>query len=134
MSSDKSRVEAWLRLLEGRLGIDRQGRTVWVWLLPPALGLITALVVLFLPGVSADMGLFGSVALAVFGLLAVTVIASIYLISFDKDHNQEAHIDDVRGSGHDPQRVTGGHPSAGSRHRTKPRRRDRRITSAAERQ
>jgi len=101
MSSDKPRVEAWLRLLEGRLGIDRQGRTVWVWLLPPALGLITALVVLFLPGVSADMGLFGSVALAVFGLLAVTVIASIYLISFDKDHNQEAHIEDVLGSGHD---------------------------------
>ncbi len=62
---------------------------MWVWLLPPALGLITALVVLFLPGVSADMGLFGSVALAVFGLLAVTVIGSIYLISFDKDHDQE---------------------------------------------
>jgi len=101
MSSDTARVEAWLRLLEGRLGIDREGRTVWVWLLPPGLGLVTALVVLFMPGVSADMGLFGSVALAVFGLLAVTVICSIYLISFDKDHNQDAAIDELRGSGHD---------------------------------
>jgi hypothetical protein len=93
--------QTWLRLLEGRLGIDREGRTVWVWVLPPGLGLVTALMVLFMPGVSTDMGLFGSVALAVFGLLAVTVIASIYLISFDKDHNQEASDDDLPASAHD---------------------------------
>ncbi len=104
MSVGNARVQAWLRLLEGKLGIDRDGRTVWVWLLPPGLGLVTALMVLFMPGVSTDMGLFGSVALAVFGLLAVTVIASIYLISFDKDHNQQALADDLPTSdrGHDP--------------------------------
>lgn len=101
MYSGKARIQAWLRLLEGRLGIDREGRTVWVWLLPPGLGLITALMVLFMPGVSTDMGLFGSVTLAVFGLLAVTVIASIYLISFDKDHNQQAPADDLPASGDD---------------------------------
>lgn len=101
MSSERTRVGAWLRRLEGVLGIDRQGRTVWVWLLPPGLGLVTALMVLFMPGVSTDMGLFGSVALAVFGLLAVTAIASIYLISFDKDHNQQALDDDRPTSGGD---------------------------------
>lgn len=34
MSSATARIEARLRLLEGRLGIDREGRTVSVWLLP----------------------------------------------------------------------------------------------------
>jgi hypothetical protein len=35
MSSIKSRVEAGSSVSEIRLGIDREGRTVWVWLLPP---------------------------------------------------------------------------------------------------
>ncbi len=99
MSAIKARVEAGFKRLERKLGIDREGRSVWVWLLPPGLGLVTAVMVLFLPGVSSDMGLFGSVTLAIFGLLAVTMIASIYLISFDKDHNQQApdEVSPVRG-------------------------------------
>jgi hypothetical protein len=50
--------------------------------------------VLFMPGLSSGMGLFGTLTLAIFGLLAVTAIASIYLIAFDNDHNQQAPIED----------------------------------------
>ncbi len=114
MSSSTGRVEAVLRHLERKLGIDRQGRTVWVWLLPPALGLITALMVLFMPGVATDMGLFGSVTLAIFGLLAVTLIASIYLISFDKDHNQQAD-DEEPPAGGDAQPFSGDTPVMATR-------------------
>ena len=34
MSPIKARVEAAFKRLEGKLGIDREGRSVWVWLLP----------------------------------------------------------------------------------------------------
>lgn len=45
MTSIKGHVESALKHLEQRLGIDRQGRTVWVWLLPPSIGLVAALLV-----------------------------------------------------------------------------------------
>jgi len=112
LPSGKSRIETWLRAFEGKLRIDREGRTVWVWLLPPGLGVIAALMVLFIPGVSTDMGLVGTVALAIFGLLAVTLIATIYLISFDKDHNQEAPAADLPALSHD--QATGSDPAAGT--------------------
>jgi hypothetical protein len=77
MSSIKARVEAGFKRFESALGVDREGRTVWVWHLPPGMGLVTAVMVLFMPGLSSGMGLFGRVTLAIFGLLAVTTIASI---------------------------------------------------------
>jgi hypothetical protein len=101
MSSIKARVEAGFMRLERKLGIDREGRSVWVWLLPPGIGLFTAVMVMLMPGFSSEMGLFGSLTVAVFGLLAVTAIASIYLISFDNDHNQQAPVDDPPAPGDD---------------------------------
>jgi hypothetical protein len=101
MSSIKARVEAGFKRFESKLGIDREGRTVWVWLLPPGMGLVTAVMVLFMPGLSSGMGLFGTLTLAIFGLLAVTTIASIYLIAFDNDHNQQAPIEDPPATGHE---------------------------------
>jgi hypothetical protein len=101
MGSLKPRVEAGLRRLERKIGIDREGRTVWVWLLPPAIGLITAVLVPFMPGLPDAMGLFDRLTLAVFGMFTMTAIASIYLISFDNDHNQQAPIDDPPAGGSD---------------------------------
>jgi hypothetical protein len=104
MTAIKGTLETAFRRLEGKLGIDREGRSVWVWLLPPAIGLATALLVPFMPGLPATMGLFDRITLAIFGLITMTVIASIYLISFDNDHNQQAPVDDSppRSDGDDP--------------------------------
>jgi hypothetical protein len=93
MASVKARVEAGLRRLERKIGIDREGRTVWVWLLPPAIGLLTGFLVPFMPGLPDSMGLVDRLTLSVFGFLTMTAIASIYLISFDNDHNQQAPVD-----------------------------------------
>ena len=106
MAAIKGSLENAFRRLEGKLGIDREGRSVWVWLLPPAIGLATAVLVPFMPGLPAAMGLVDRITLALFGLITMTVIASIYLISFDNDHNQQAPVDDppARGDGDDPRR------------------------------
>ena len=53
MASRKERLEAFFRGIERRLGIDREGRTVWVWLMPPAVGIISAVLVAFMPGLPA---------------------------------------------------------------------------------
>ena len=93
MSSIKPRIDADLRRFERKIGIDREGRTVWVWLLPPGIGLITAALAPFMPGLPDSMGLIYRLALSVFGFITMTAIASIYLISFDNDHNQQAPVD-----------------------------------------
>ena len=46
-------------------------------------------------------GWFGRLTLAIFGLLSVTTIASIYLIAFDNDHNQTPPVEDPPAPGHD---------------------------------
>src|ERR1700690_3118015 len=71
MASFKPRVEAGLRRLERKIGIDREGRTVWVWLLPPGIGLVTAALVPFMPGLPDAMGLFDRLTLAVFGMFTM---------------------------------------------------------------
>ena len=101
MSPIKARVEAAFKRLESKLGIDREGRSVWVWLLPPGIGLVTAAVVLLMPGLSNGVSLPDRLTLAVFGLLAVTTIASIVLISFDNAHNQQAPVAAPPDPGHD---------------------------------
>jgi hypothetical protein len=101
MGSLKPRVEAGLRRLEQKIGIDREGRTVWVWLLPPGIGLVTAGLVSFMPGMPDSMDLFDRLTLAVFAMFTMTAVASIYLISFDNDHNQQAPADDPPARGRD---------------------------------
>ena len=90
MASAKERLAAHFRRLEGRLGIDREGRTVWVWLLPPGIGIVSAVLVAFMPGLPNDVGWVYRLPFAFFALLTMTAIASIYLITFDNDHNQQA--------------------------------------------
>jgi len=97
MNSVKSRIESDLRRFEQRIGIDREGRTVWVWLMPLGVGVISAALAPFMPGLPDAMGWPERLVLSIFALLTMTAIASIYLISFDNDHNQQAPVEDSPG-------------------------------------
>ncbi len=55
-----------------------------------------------MPGLPGEMGLIDRVTLSIFGFVTMTAIASIYLISFDNDHNQQAPVDDPPSRGDDP--------------------------------
>src|ERR1700730_6052852 len=101
MASIKTRLAAFFRRLEGRLGIDREGRSVWVWLLPPGVGIVSAVLVAFMPGLPDDLGWVYRLPFSFFALVTMTAIASIYLITFDNDHNQQAAVDDEPGRGDD---------------------------------
>ena len=101
MASIKVRLAALFRRLERRLGIDREGRSVWVWLLPPGVGIVSAVLVAFMPGLPDDVGWMYRLPFSFFALLTMTLIASIYLITFDNDHNQQAAVDDGPGRGDD---------------------------------
>jgi len=97
MTSVKSHIETDLRRFEQRLGIDREGRTVWVWLMPLAVGVIAGALAPFMPGLPDATAWPERLALAVFALVTMTAIASIYLISFDNDHNQQADTEESPG-------------------------------------
>jgi hypothetical protein len=101
MASLKERLAALFRRLERRLGIDREGRSVWVWLLPPCIGIVSAVLVAFMPGLPDDVGWVYRLPFSFFALVTMTLIASIYLITFDNDHNQQAAVDDEPGRGDD---------------------------------
>ena len=101
MASLKDRLAALFRRLERRLGIDREGRSVWVWLLPPCIGIVSAVLVAFMPGLPDDVGWVYRLPFSFFALVTKTLIASIYLITFDNDHNQQAAVDDEPGRGDD---------------------------------
>ena len=112
-------MKAWLagssRGLEQRLGIDREGRTVWVWLLPPAVGVASGVLIAFMPGLPDSLSWAARLPFSVFAFMTMTLIASIYLIQFDNDHNQEAAVDDDPGRGDDgPETAAGalGHTAA----------------------
>ena len=113
MASIKERLAALFRRLEDRLGIDREGRSVWVWLLPPCVGAVSAVLVAFMPGIPSDVGWVYRLPFSFFALVTMTAIASIYLITFDNDHNQQAAVDDEPGRGDDgpePPPVPSGSP------------------------
>jgi hypothetical protein len=101
MASISDRLAVFFRRLERRLGIDREGRTVWVWLLPPGVGVVSAVLVAFMPGLPTDIGLVYRLLFSFFALVTMTAIAAIYLITFDNDHNQQAAVDDEPGRGDD---------------------------------
>ena len=102
MASFTAQVAEGIRRFERRLGIDREGHSVWVWLLPPGIGLVTGFLVPFMPGLPGEMGLVDRITLSIFGFVTMTAIASIYLISFDNDHNQQAPVEDPPARGEDP--------------------------------
>ena len=75
MASTKERLAALFRRLERRLGIDREGRTVWVWLLPPGVGIASAALVAFMPGLPTDVGWVYRLPFSFFALVTMTAIA-----------------------------------------------------------
>ena len=87
-------LERRLRGLERLLRIDRRGRSVWVWLLPPLVGVLTGLGSAFMPGIPDDFGWSLRATLGVLGFVLMTAISVIYLIAFDYDHNQ--HADELK--------------------------------------
>jgi hypothetical protein len=101
MASIKEWLAALFRGLERKLGIDREGRTVWVWLMPPGIGVASAVLMFFMPGLPDNLNWTARLPFAVFALITMTLIASIYLIQFDNDHNQQAAVDDDPGRGDD---------------------------------
>ncbi|MBV8195106.1 MAG: hypothetical protein JOY80_06205 [Candidatus Dormibacteraeota bacterium] len=85
-------IEHALREFERRIGIDRSGRSVWVWLVPMFVGVASGIFGAFMPGIPGDFPWPGRVVLGLFGLVTMTAIAVIYLISFDNDRNQSDEI------------------------------------------
>jgi len=84
----KVRIQRLLRRFEARIGIDRGGRTVWVWALPPLVGLASAVIGAFMPGL--DVGWDIRLTIGLFGFVTMTAIAAIFLISFDHNRNDES--------------------------------------------
>lgn len=82
-------IAGWLRRLEYRFGIDRQGRSVWVWLIPIASGVIIGVLFGILPGIPIDADWSLRLSLAMFGLVATAAVSVICMLSFDRDRNQE---------------------------------------------
>ena len=89
-------IEGLLRQFERRIGIDRSGRSVWVWTVPPAVGVATAIFSFFMPGIPDNFGWPGRMVLALFGFVTMTAIAVIYMISFDDDRNQSDEVPRTR--------------------------------------
>lgn len=89
-------VELALRTFERTIGIDRRGRSAWVWLLPPAIGLAVAILSLFMPGIPDNFGWVDRLAIAIFGFFTMTAISFIYLVSFDNDPNQSDDVPQPR--------------------------------------
>ena len=66
-----------------------------------------------MPGLPSDVGWVYRLPFSFFALLTMTAIASIYLITFDNDHNQQASVDDDPGrrdDGPGPPPVPSGSP------------------------
>lgn len=81
-------IERWLRALERRLGMDRRGRTVWVWAIPFATGILSAVVAVVI-ALPKEASVTVRVVLGVFAFVAMTAMATLYLMSFGGDPNQQ---------------------------------------------
>jgi hypothetical protein len=84
----KPGLSPYLRRFERFLGIDRRGRSTWVWAFPLGVGLIAGGISPFMPGLSAVFGIFGSIFFAVFAFVTMTIISVLYMLAFDRDRNQ----------------------------------------------
>jgi hypothetical protein len=85
-------MEKRIRRFEAALGIDRHGRTVWIWVLPPAIGLVTAVLfgyVAALPEFAGDMPLALKIASGIFGFVLMTILSAMTLAWFGDSENEE---------------------------------------------
>jgi hypothetical protein len=78
-------VEERIRRFEKALGINRHGRTVWVWVVPPAVGIATAVlfgVVATLSSLAGEIGAGERILVSIFGFVAMTLLATVCLAWF----------------------------------------------------
>lgn len=92
MASDSGvnrRLDAQLRRLERRLGLDRQGRTTWVWALPVVSAVIIGLLFGIMPGIDIEASWGTRLLFGVFGFVTTLIVSVICMVSFDRDRNQD---------------------------------------------
>ena len=88
-----------LRRLEARLHVDRTGRSVWVWVIPFGSAIVIGALFGIMPGFPIQASWAMRLMFGVFGFVATLAVSVINMISFENDHNEEAHLpaDVVRG-------------------------------------
>jgi len=69
--------------------MDRRGRTVWVWAIPFGTGLLSAFVAVYI-ALPKEATVTVRVILGIFAFVAMTAMATLYLLSFGGDPNQQA--------------------------------------------
>jgi hypothetical protein len=78
-------VEERIRRFEKALGVNRHDRSVWVWVIPPAIGLGAAVlfgVVATLSSLAGDIGVGERILVSIFSFVAMTLIAGVCLAWF----------------------------------------------------
>jgi hypothetical protein len=88
-----------LRRLEGKLGADREGRTLWVWTVPAATVVVTFTVLAFI-GVQGKVDLSLTIPMALTLSLFLGSLSAFYLTAASSD---ERDADDGPDDRHGPQ-------------------------------
>lgn len=100
-------LAAALRRLEHRLGADREGRTLWVWVVPAATLVITFLVLAFI-GVEGRVDLALTIPMALTLSVFLGSLSAFYLTAASSD---ERDRDDGPDERRDPGTPPSGPPS-----------------------
>lgn len=91
-----------LRRLERKLGADREGRTLWVWVVPAATVIVTFVVLAFI-GVQGQVDLALTIPMAVTLSLFLGSLSAFYLTAASSDErDQDDGPDDRRNPGTPP--------------------------------
>ncbi len=99
---EQGRLPRMLRLLERKLGADREGRTLWVWAVPAATVVITFAVLAFI-GVQGQVDLGLTLPMALVLSVFLGSLSAIYLTAPAADErDQDDPPDDRRGPGLPP--------------------------------
>jgi flagellar motor component MotA len=78
-------VKERIRRFEKALGVNRHGRTVWVWVIPPAIGICAAVlfgVVATLSSLAGSIDVGERILVSVFGFVTMTLITGVSLAWF----------------------------------------------------
>jgi hypothetical protein len=90
-------VPVTLRLLERKLGADREGRTLWVWIVPAATVVITFVVLAFI-GAQGKVDLALTIPMALTLSLFLGSLSAFYLTAASSDErDKDDDFDSRRG-------------------------------------
>jgi hypothetical protein len=85
-----------LRTLERRLGADREGRTLWVWIVPAATLVVTFVILAFI-GVQGQVDLALTLPMALVLSLFLGSLSAFYLTAASSDERDKDDGPDNRG-------------------------------------